>query len=123
MSAPRSRTRRGKQKESSRGSGDKDKENQPAKVARSVLVPVVKLEDLTDTDEDLETLPVQDKRSSPRKPFGSRLDRSNKPFARPLVQDCIQLYDPITVMKMLQERQDIPGTKGDPHAGAVLPGC
>ncbi len=112
-----------KQKEASRSSWDEDQENQPAKVARHVLVPVVKSEALPDTDEDLETPPVRDKISSPRKPFARSLDRSNKPVAGPMVQDGKLRYDPIWAMKMLQERQDIPGSKRDPHAGAVSPGC
>ena len=57
--------------------GTKDKENKPAKVARRTLVSLVKSEDITDTDEDLEILLVQDKEVSPKKAFGSSLSRSN----------------------------------------------
>jgi hypothetical protein len=97
--------------------------NQPAKVACHALVPIVKSEDLTDTDEDLETFPVLDKRSTPMKPCGSSLGRCNKPVAGPItVHGGKLLYDPITAMKMRQERQDTPRIKRDPHAGVVYSG-
>ncbi len=88
--------------------------------------PIVKSEDITDTqaDEDLETQPVRVKGSTPRKPFGSSLDRSNNPVAIPItVHDGKLQYDPITAMILRQERQDIPGIKRVLHAGAVLSGC
>ncbi len=66
-----------KQKEISRVSWDEDKENHPAKVACHALVPIVKSDDITDTDEDVETPPVRDKRSAPRMSFRSSLGRSN----------------------------------------------
>ncbi len=61
-------------------SGNEDKENKPAKVARHTLVSLVKPKDITDTDEELETPLVRDKRSTPREPFGNHdgLSRSNK---------------------------------------------
>ncbi len=113
-----------KQKEKSRGSGGEDKENQPAKVARQTLVPIVKSEDITDTDENLENPPVRDTRSTPRKPFGNSLDRSTNPVAIPIsVHGGKMRYDQITAMKLRQERQDIPGIKREPHTDAVSSGC
>ncbi len=50
---------------------DVDKENQASKVAQHAQALVVRSEDISDTDEDLETQPVQVKRSTPSKPFGS----------------------------------------------------
>ena len=59
------------------GSVDVYKENQPAKVARHAQALVVRPENIRDTGEDLEMQPVQVKRSTPRKPFSSSLERSN----------------------------------------------
>ena len=64
-----------KQKELFRISGNEDRENTPAKVSCSTLVPLVKLKDITDTDDDHETKLERDKRSTPRKPFRNRLSR------------------------------------------------
>ncbi len=58
------------------GSIAMDKENQPAKVAQHTQALVVRSEDIRGTEEDLGTQPVQVKRSTPRKPFGSSLERS-----------------------------------------------
>ncbi len=86
-----------------RGSVDEDKENQPAKVARRAQVPIVISEDITDTDEDLETLPVLVKRSTTREPFGSSLDRSNNSAAILIKVHSGKLwYDPIKAMKLRQ---------------------
>jgi len=113
-----------KQKGLPQGSIDVDKENQPAKVAEHAQVQVVKSKDVSGTDEDLETQPVRVKRSTPRKPFGSSLDRSNNPVATPTTaQDGKLRYVPVMAMNLRQERQDIPGIKRDPHAGAVSSGC
>ena len=103
-----------------------DKENQPAKVARHAQVLVVKSEDFSNTDEDLKTQPVRVKRSTARKPFGSSLDRSSNSVAimiQTTAHDGKLRYDAVTAMKLRQEKQDIPGIKRDPHAGAVSPGC
>ncbi len=76
-------------------------------------------EDISDTDEDLETQPAQVKRSTPRKPFGSSLERSNNSVDIPTkAHDGKLRYDPITAMKLRQERKDIPGIKRDLHAGS-----
>ncbi len=64
-------------KESFRVTGNEDMENKPAKVARRTRALSVKSGDITDTDEDLEILLVQDKEVSPKKAFGSSLSRSN----------------------------------------------
>ncbi len=80
----------------------------------------MKSEDVSDTDEDLKTQPVQVKRSTPRKPFGSSLERSNNPVDIPTTANDGKLrYNQVTAMKLRQEGQDIPGIKRDPHAGAV----
>jgi hypothetical protein len=84
----------------------------------------VKSDDITDTDEDLETPPVRDKRSTPRKPFGNSLGRSNKPVAILITVHGDKLqYDLIMAMKMQQERQDIPGVNREPHTDAVSSRC
>lgn len=72
----------------------------------------------------MKTLPVQGKRSTPRKPFGNSLSRSNKPMTTQLKGHSEKSrYNPITAMDMLQERQDIPGIKREPHIDAVSSGC
>ncbi len=66
---------------------------------------------------------MQDKRSTPRKPFGNSLGRSNKPVAIPItVHGSELLYDQIMAMKMLQERQDIPDIGQEQHIDAVSSG-
>jgi hypothetical protein len=84
----------------------------------------VKSEDITDTDEDLETPLVQDRRSTPRKPFGNSLSRSNKPVTVQLKgYSGKQQYDPIAAMNMWKERQDISGIKREPHEDAISSLC
>ncbi len=104
-----------KQKGLLRGPADVDKENQPAKVTRHAQVLVVRSEDVSDTDEDLETQPVPVKRSTPRMPYGSSLDRSNNSVALlTTAHDGKLCNDQVTAMKLRQERQDIPGIKREP---------
>ncbi len=106
------------------GSVDVYKENQPAKVARHAQALVVRPENIRDTGEDLEMQPVQVKRSTPRKPFGSSLERSNSSVDVPTKAHHGKLwYDPVTAMKLRQERQDIPGIKRDLHTCAKSLGC
>ena len=81
----------------------------------------MKSEEITDTDEDLETLLVQDKRSSPTKPFGNSLSRSNKLVLKGYSGK--QQYDLITALNMQKETQDIPGIKQEQHEDAVLSEC
>jgi hypothetical protein len=101
-----------------------NKDNQPAKVTLHAQALVVRSEDIRGTEEDLETQPVQVKRSTPRKPFGSSLERSNNSVDIPTkAHHCKLWYDPVTAMKFWQERQDIPGIKRDLHVGAVSFGC
>jgi hypothetical protein len=124
MYAPRSQTHQiGSKKELFLISGNEDKEYKSAKVACSTMVPSVKSDDITDTDEDLETLLVQDKRSTPRKPFGNSFSRSNKPVTKQLGYSGKPQYDPIKALNMLKERQNIPGIKREPHMDAVPSGC
>ncbi len=59
------------------GSVVMDKENQPAKVARHAQAMVTDSEVIRCAEEDPETQPVQVKRSTPNRPFGSSLVRSN----------------------------------------------
>ncbi len=76
-----------------------DKENEPAKVAQHAQALVVRSEDIRDTEEDLETQPVQVKRSTPRKPFGSILENSNDLVNIPTKAHHFKLwYDPVTGM-------------------------
>ncbi len=83
----------------------------------------MKSEDITDTDEDLEPLLVQDKKPSPKKPFGSSLSRSNKPVMKSLKgYHGKQNYDLITALNMWKERQDKPGIKREPQGDVVQPG-
>ncbi len=92
------------------GSIGMDKENQPAKVARHAQAMVAESEDIRCAEEDPETQPVQVKRSTTRKPFGSSLARSkNSVDISTKSQRCKPQYDPVTAMKLRQERQDIPG--------------
>ncbi len=89
---------------------------------RHAQVLVVKSKDVSNSDEDLKIQPVLVKRSTPRKPFGSSLDRSNNPVDIPTTAHYGKLwYDPVQVqaMKLRQEMQDIPGIKRDQRAGAV----
>ncbi len=55
----------------------------------------------SDTDEDLKTQPVLVKKSTPRKLFGSSLDRSKNPVEIPTTAHDGKLrYDPVTAIKL-----------------------
>jgi hypothetical protein len=113
------------QKESFRIQGTEDKENKPVKVARSTLVPTVKNDDITDTDEDLVTQLEQDKQLSPKKvPFSNSPSRSNKPLRRLLKGNSRKPhYNLITAQKIWKVGQDATGIKRQPQEDEAQFAC